>query len=132
VPGKIIEDIQLNDIRIYYRAMDSSSVNIPAIVPENEKDYPEPSRMGIMPAYGFFIRHVKGIKLNNVEVSYTGNELRPAIIMDDVKDADLFRITTQGVPHVKNIILKNVENFSIQQSKDFKDLQLKKLTSVSF
>ena len=49
VPGKIIEDVQLNDIRIYYRQMDSSFSKIPLVVPENVKDYPEPAKMGIMP-----------------------------------------------------------------------------------
>jgi polygalacturonase len=132
VPGKIIEDVQLNNIRIYYRPMDSSFTKIPAVVPENEKGYPEPDKMGIMPAYGFFIRHVKGIKMNNVEVSYLGNEVRPAIMMDDVKDADLFRVKAQVVPGVKRIILNNVENFNIQDSDGFKDKKLKKLTSASF
>jgi polygalacturonase len=132
VPGKIIEDVQLNNIRIWYRQMDSSFTKIPSVVPENEKDYPEPAKMGIMPAYGFFIRHVKGIKLNNVEISYMGNEVRPAIVMDDVKEADLFRVSMRTVPGVKAIVLNNVENFSIAESKGFKNRQLKKLTSVSF
>jgi polygalacturonase len=132
VPGKIIEDVQLNNIRIYYRPMDSSFAKIPAVVPENEKQYPEPEKMGIMPAYGFFIRHVKDIKMNNVEVSYLGNEVRPAIMLDDVKDADLFRVKAQDVPKVKTIILTNVENFSIQNSDGIKDRQLKKLTTTSF
>ena len=132
VPGKIIEDVQLNNIRIYYRPMDSSFSKIPSIVPENEKDYPEPAKMGIMPAYGFFIRHVKRIKLNNVEVSYMGKEVRPAIVMDDVKDADLFRVSIQTVPGVRTIVLNKVEDFSIQESKGFKNKKLKKLTSTSF
>jgi polygalacturonase len=132
VPGKIIEDVQLNNIRIYYRQMDSSFAKIPTVIPENEKGYPEPAKMGIMPAYGFFIRHVKGIKMNNVEISYLGNEVRPAIVMDDVKDADLFRIKTQAVAGKKSIILNNVENFGIQDSDGFKDNRIKKLTSISF
>ena len=43
-----------------------------------------------MPAYGFFIRHVKGIQLNNVEVSYAQEELRPAFVLNDVNGADFF------------------------------------------
>jgi len=30
----------------------------------------EPSMFGMLPAYGFFIRHAKGIELNNVEVGF--------------------------------------------------------------
>jgi polygalacturonase len=132
LPGNMIEDVSLNNIRIWYRPMDSSFTKIPAIVPENEKGYPEPAKMGIMPAYGFFIRHVKGIKMNNVEVGYMGKEIRPAIIMDDVKEADLFRVKTQVVPGTKSIVLNNVEGFSIQASEGFKDKKLIVNSSTSF
>jgi len=132
VPGKVIEDVQLNNIRIYYRQMDSSFSKIRAIVPESEKDYPEPAKMGIMPAYGFFIRHVKNVKLNNVEVSYMGKEVRPAVVMNDVKAAELFRVSLQTVPGVKTIILNDVEDFSIQESKGLKNKTLNKLTTTSF
>ena len=132
VPGKIIEDVQLNNIRIYYRQMDSSFDKIPTIVPENEKQYPEPAKMGIMPAYGFFIRHVKGIKFNNVEVSYLGKEVRPAIILDDVKDIELFRVITKPVADTKDIILNGVENFYLHESNRIKNKRIEKLTSTSF
>lgn len=132
VPGKNIEDIELSNIRIYYRQMDSAFSKILVTVPEYEKGYPEPAKMGIMPAYGFFIRHVNGIKMNNVEVSYLGKEVRPAIMMDDVKNADLFHIKAQTVTGAKTIVLKDVENFSIQQRDGFKNKQLKKLTTTSF
>ena len=132
VPGNNIEDVSLNNIRIWYRPMDSAATKIPMIVPENEKGYPEPAKMGIMPAYGFFIRHVNGIRMNNVEVGYMGAEVRPAIIMDDVKDASLFQIKAQPVTAVKTIVLNNVEGFSIQASDGFKDKKFVKNTSTSF
>ena len=98
--------------------MDSSFARIPAIVPEDEKGYPEPAKLGIIPAYGFFIRHVHGIKLNNVEVSYLGNEVRPAIMLEDVKQASFYRIKVQPVPNVKSIVVKNVEDLRIEESGD--------------
>jgi hypothetical protein len=132
IPGNAIEDVELNNIRIWYRQMDSSFAKIPAVVPEDEKGYPEPAKMGIMPAYGFFIRHVKDIKLSDVEVGYMGNEVRPAIMMDDVKNADLFRIKAQAVGGTKTILLKNVEGFSIQTSEGFKNKNLIKNSTISF
>lgn len=132
VPGNMIEDVALNNIRIWYRPMDSSFAKIPVIVPENEKGYPEPAKMGIMPAYGFFIRHVNGIKMNNVEVGYLGKEIRTAIIMDDVKNTDLFRIKAQVVPGTKRIVLTNVEGFSIQASEGFKNKKSIKNSNISF
>lgn len=133
VPGKVIEDIEFNNIRIYYREMDPASfLKIPASVPEYEKDYPEPGRWGVMPVYGFFIRHVNGIKMNNVEVSYLGKEIRPAFYWGDVKDADLFRIHAQSVADKKTFILNKVENFSIQQSEGFENKKTQKADNLSF
>lgn len=132
IPGHVIEDVQLNNIRIWYRQMDSSFVKIPNEVPENEKTYPEPAKMGIMPAYGFFIRHVKGMNMNSVEVNYLGKEVRPAIMMDDVTGADLFRVKLQPVNGTDRIILKNVEKFSIQASDGMKDRRLETKFSGSF
>ena len=131
VPGKIIEDVELDNIRIYYRELDAAS-KIPAAVPEYEKDYPEPSRMGIMPVYGFFIRHVKGIKMNNVEVSYLGKEVRPAFYLDDVKDADFFRVKAEPVKGVKTFVLNNVENFSMRQTNGIENKMVKKTAAESF
>lgn len=132
IPGHDIEDVQLNDIRIYYRPMDSATTKISAVIPENEKAYPEPAKMGIMPSYGFFIRHAKDIQLNNVEISFMGNETRPAFVIDDVKGIDLFNIKAQAVPGVKNFVLKNVEGFSLKERAGAKEKNFEKLTTTSF
>ena len=73
---------------------------------------------------------MKNIELNNVEVSYLGKETRPAIMLDDVKGIQLFRTKAQAVPNVKTIVLKNVENFSIESSQGFKDQVIDKVASV--
>jgi polygalacturonase len=132
VPGSYIEDVQLNNINIQYRQMDSAYSKIPAIVPENEKSYPEPAKMGIMPAYGFYIRHAKNISMNNVQVTYLGNEVRPAIILEDVKYISLFQLKAKAADGVKNIQLKNVEGFTILSSKGYKDKTIKQTSGTSF
>lgn len=113
IPGHDIEDVQLNNIRIYYRAIDSAASQIQQVVPEIEKMYPEPQKFGVLPAYGFFIRHAKNIKLNNVEVSFLTSETRVPIILDDVKDIILNQVKAQvpaGQPMYK---LHNVSGFEI-------------------
>jgi hypothetical protein len=66
LPGHEIEDLQLSNIRIFYKGGGPKD-SINRVVPEYENDYPEPYRWKTMPSYGFFIRHVKGLKLHNVE-----------------------------------------------------------------
>lgn len=61
---------------------------------------------GPMPAYGFYIRHVSGIKLRDVEVSYLDEDARPAFVLDDVKGADIHNIkgqTAKGVDEIKRV-----------------------------
>jgi polygalacturonase len=121
LPGNDIEDVQLNNIRIYYRPIDSPLSVIQAVVPEHEKTYPEPQKMGVMPSYGFFIRHAKNITLNNVEVSYLGNETRPPFVVEDVKGIELRNVKVQPVPGTSMFLLKNVENILIKDSKGMQD-----------
>jgi hypothetical protein len=88
--------------------------------------------MGIMPAYGFFIRHAKGIQLNNVEVSFMGDEVRPAFVIEDVKDISLTRVKAQAGDGVKNFVLKNVERFSFSENNDTKSRTFKERTITVF
>lgn len=104
IPGHDIQDIVLDNIRIY--AKGGTKAQDAADVPELEKNYPEPSMFGTTAAYGFYIRHVSGIKLRDVEVSYMDEDARPPFILDDVKGADIHNIkgqTAKGVEEVKRI-----------------------------
>lgn len=94
IPGHDIQDLELNNIRIYYKG-GGTTAQAQKQVPENEKSYPEPSMFGSMPSYGFYIRHVAGLKLRDVEVSYLNDDVRPAFIFDDVKGLDMHNVTGQ-------------------------------------
>jgi hypothetical protein len=83
LPGHPIEDLRMSDIRIYYKGGGTAEMG-KRVVPEFEKDYPEPYRWGVMPAYGLFFRHVKGLNLRGVEVSALNPDGRPAFVTDDV------------------------------------------------
>jgi polygalacturonase len=115
IPGHDIADLRLSNIRIYYKG-GGTKAQAALEPPENEKDYPEPVMFGEMPAYGFFIRHVNGLEMSDVEVSYMKEDLRPAFVLDDVKGADFFRVKAQHAPDVPTFSLTNVEDFSIRQS----------------
>jgi polygalacturonase len=132
LPGNEIEDVKLNNIRIYYRPIDSPQTKIQKVVPEHEKTYPEPQKFGVLPAYGFFIRHVKNIELNNVEISFMGKETRPAFILDDVKGADFFRVKAQKAPDAPVYQLKNVENFILKDGGQIPDKKITKTPQLSF
>ncbi len=110
IPGHEIEDVRLSNIRILVKGgapKEQASVE----VPELEDGYPDPRNFGQIPAYGFFIRHVKGIELNNVTVGFENEDQRPAFILDDVKQAELNNVDAQAATGVPRFVLKNVEDF---------------------
>jgi polygalacturonase len=124
LPGHDIEDLQLSNIKIYYKGGGpKDSVN--RIVPEYEKEYPEPGRWRVMPSYGFYLRHVKNVKINDVEVSYMNDEGRPPFMFDDVKGAELRYIKAEKPAGGSTIVLKNVKDISFQQVQGVKDATIK-------
>ena len=127
IPGHDIEDLRLNNIRIYYKG--GGTKQQAALEPlEKESDYPEPAMFGEIPAYGFFIRHVHGLELNGVEVTSLQDDARAPFILSDAKSVDLRNIKAQHASGVPSFILKDVEDFSIQQSYPLRDVRLRKVT----
>ena len=114
VPGDDIEDVRFNNIRIYYQG---GGTNEQAALspPEKEDDYPEPVMFGEMPSYGFYIRHVKGLTMTDVEVSYIKDDARPPFVLDDVKGADFHRIKAQRNGTGPTFVLKAVSDFNTNQ-----------------
>ncbi len=103
IPGHNLQDIELSNIRIYYTG-GGTAAQAAKKVPELEKNYPEPTMFGDIPAYGFYVRHVSGIKLKDIEVSYLNEDARPAFIFDDVKDIFLENVKGQVAKGVKEIV----------------------------
>jgi polygalacturonase len=124
LPGHEIEDLQLSNIRFYYKGGGPKD-SINRIVPEFEKDYPEPFRWGIMPSYGFFVRHVKNLKMHDVQMSFLKDEPRPAFILDDVKGAIMYDVQAQIASGSSTIVLKNSRDIDLEKVKGVKDVIIK-------
>jgi polygalacturonase len=78
----------------------------PYNVPEMTREYPEPSMLGILPAYGIYARHVKGLVLVNVSLKFKVRDERPAVVLDDVSESRfsaLAVVTAPGVPPVVEV-----------------------------
>jgi len=131
VPGHDIEDVKLSNIRIYYKGggtKEQAALN----PPEEEKGYPEPRMFGEMPAYGFFLRHIKDIQFNNVEVSVMKEDLRPAFVLDQVRGAEFQNVKAQQAAGVPTFSLKDVEGFTLRLSPGLPDTQLTSVKQRSF
>jgi Glycosyl hydrolases family 28 len=92
--GFDVEDVTLSNIRIDSEEAGREEWTAREI-PENPKAYPEARMFGRLPSYGFYCRHVNGLRMRGIEVNAAANEMRPAIVCDDVKrfDVDGLRVS---------------------------------------
>jgi polygalacturonase len=131
VPGHHIEDVKLSNIRIFYRGGGKRKL-ADLQPPERETNYPEPSMFGELPAYGFFIRHAKGVSLSNVEISYLSDEFRPPFVLDDVNGVSFNHVTAQKAGDVPTFVLKNVLDFTTHGCKGIADAHLDRVELKKF
>ncbi len=124
--GHDIKDIRISNVRIYYKGGGTAEQAVRE-VPGFEKEYPEPYRFGVLPSYGFFIRHADGVQLDNVEISFKENDLRPAFFLDDVKNIDFMFVKAQKAENVPSLMLKNVINLNLFHSLNLSDQVIQKI-----
>jgi polygalacturonase len=131
IPGHDIEDVTISNVRVYAKGggTKEQATSQPA---EKENAYPEPTMFGTMPAYGFFIRHVKGIELRDVEVSYIKDDARPAFVLEDVKGVEFNHVKAQHADDSPVFVLKNVRDFGTFHCPQFQDLKKEKVESDKF
>ena len=131
IPGHSIEDVRLQNIRIYYQG-GGTREQAALDPPEKEDTYPEPTMFGELPAYGFFIRHVKGIEMRDVEVGYIKEDARPPFILNDVSGSNFLHVKAQRGEGVPTFVLKNVESFNLQQSWPLPDTRIDRAENKRF
>lgn len=89
IPGHPVEGISLSDIHVVHPGggtnEDAANVNSD----EHEDDYPEYFMWGVLPAYGLYVRHGRGITLSNCRFDLQGDDARPAVVCDDVDGLDV-------------------------------------------
>ena len=76
-------------------------------VPEQIAQYPEGHMFGVLPGFGFYGRHTEGLALSNVEVRWDKQDLRPAMVFDDVKDLTIDGFRTDTVAGAAPVIWMN-------------------------
>jgi hypothetical protein len=114
LPEQPIEGVRLDNIRIDFKG-GGTKANAERVPPELGTVYPEPSRVGTMPSYGLFARHVRGLEVANIRFSFEKEDLRPPIVCVDVDGLEIDNFKAQlaeGVPAarfegVKGLVVRN-------------------------
>jgi len=122
IPGSYIENISLENIEITYPGRASKAMGYIPLwrlnsVPEKIKDYPEYTMFGELPAWGFYIRHVKGISMKNITLKLDDSDYRPAFVFDDVQGINMEKIQLPA-DKKEQIILKDTKEVSLDKNAD--------------
>ena len=96
------------------QAVDEKKERDPYDVPQMEHGYPEPSSHGILPAYGLFISHARGVTIDNVTLETINEDKRPPIVLMDVEDIKLSNMKVDKADEVPYIVMKGVKNAELE------------------
>jgi polygalacturonase len=86
IPGHPVENLDLENIQM---DLPGGGAAVPPgfELPEKEAAYPELNMFGkTLPASGIYLRHVRGVKLQNVEVKLIKHDARPNTVFVDVQN----------------------------------------------
>jgi len=112
IEGHFIENVTLSNIRIHFDGGGTRAL-ADAEIPEKDAEYPESTRFGPLPAYGFYCRHVSGLTFRDVVLDFELPELRPSLVCNDVRNLKLFNFNGQISADVPQIRLQNTHDVFI-------------------
>ena len=89
LPGHPVENVWLSDITIHHRGgVTKEELNTIAetVKDEKEREYPEATMWGNLPAKGFFLRHTRNVEFNNVRILTDQPDARPDYVKVDTEE----------------------------------------------
>ena len=88
LPGHPVENVCIDHVTIHHKGgvtEDQMQEIAQRVADEKEKEYPEATMWGNLPAKGFFVRHVRHIRFSDFEVTTIQPDCRPEIVNEDVE-----------------------------------------------
>jgi hypothetical protein len=146
LPSHPVEDLSLTNIQIEYRgglsleqiaqqpkdlvshffqrgADAGTGSREPYVVPERPAAYPEPSMFGLLPAYGLYARHVRGLRVRDARFTLAAPDERAAVVLQHVDDAVFERLEAERAPGQPLFVLREVDGFAAVRCSGIGDLQ---------
>jgi hypothetical protein len=84
-PGHPIENVLLSNLVFTFEGGGTNALTAKE-VPKLPRQYPECTMFGELPAYGFYARHVNGLRFSNVRLRTSNPDMRRALVFEDVKE----------------------------------------------
>jgi len=111
LPERAIENVTLANIRVQFQG-GGTLADASREVPELPAHYPEFDMFGVLPASGFYCRHVKNLRLLATQVAFEREDLRPALVCEDVAG---LRISDFAAPSTNPVmVLRNTHDVWVE------------------
>jgi polygalacturonase len=123
LPEEPIDGLRLENIRLTTNGGGTSEDA--ALKPREIADgYPEPYKIGTLPSYGIFARHVKNLELANISTNFETIDKRPAAMFSDIQGLDIDNLKLQTADGVKTAIFADdVKDLNIRNSPSIKKVE---------
>ena len=114
LPEAKIENVTLSNVRLTFEG-GVTKADAGREIPEKPDAYPEYSMFGRLSAYGLYCRHVKDLKLLNIQLQLEKPDQRYAVVLEDIEGGLINGLDAQRLPEGGEVInFTNVKNLSIR------------------
>ena len=122
LPGVPHENIILENVIITYKG--GGKAEDAQAVPAYSDNY-NPRKLGVRPAYGFYVRHVRGLTFRNVKVGLEAADPRPAIAVMDAEGLVFEQVAAARGPEgaVPVLSVREVRGLTVRNSPPLPALQ---------
>jgi polygalacturonase len=100
LPEQPVEGVRLENIRLTSKG-GGTAEDAARATKELGTGYPEPAKLGVLPAYGIFARHVHGLELANLSFNFATSDLRSAASFADIQGLEIDNFKAQLADDVK-------------------------------
>ncbi len=114
IPGHPVEDVLIDNVRMQF-AGGGTAEDAGRQMPEQEKDYPEPGKLGATPSWGLYARHAAGLSFHHVVLTAASPEQRGPIGLEDVVGAAFEHVAAARSESGATFSLKSVTGFSSER-----------------
>jgi hypothetical protein len=112
MPDAPIQGVTLTDVEIHYPGGGNTHIAKVGLdeldkVPERPTAYPDFSMFKELPAWGLYIRHVRGLTIKGLKLICAKRDYRPAIVAQDLQGESFKNIDVEDPDHkASNIVIK--------------------------
>ena len=79
---------------------------------------------GGLPSYGVYARHARGISFRDIDLGFSKDDTRAAVVLDDVAGVDFDHLNAQRAGGAPLFVLRGVSDFSVSSSGGVPDTRI--------